>query len=71
MNHEPADECVKTEYTKEELAAISARMKAQITADDVVDIINGFDGPRIPDEQMLKEFDEIFRTKNPHVELLL
>lgn len=63
------DEYVEREYTKEELAEISARMKARITADDIVEIINGFDGPRIPAEQAMKEFDEIFRTKNPHVEL--
>jgi hypothetical protein len=63
------DENVKREYTKEELAAISARMKAQITADDIVEIINGFSGPTIPAEQAMKEFDAIFLTKNPLVEL--
>jgi hypothetical protein len=65
MNNEE----IKTEYTKEELAAISARMRAQITADDVVEMINGFDGPRISAAEAMKEFDEIFHSKHPLVEL--
>jgi hypothetical protein len=54
------EENVKREYTKEELAAISARMKAQITADDIVEIINGFSGPTIPAEQFHREMAAMF-----------
>ena len=54
------DEYVEREYTKEELAAISTRMKARITADDIVEIINGFDGPRIPAEQFHRELAAMF-----------
>ena len=64
MNPEPADEYVKRDYTKEELAAISARMKAKITADDIVDIINGFDGPTIPVDTLLKKMSD-FLASNP------
>jgi hypothetical protein len=58
------DENVKREYTKEELAAISARMKAQITADDIVEIINGFSGPTTPVESLLKKVSD-FMASNP------
>jgi hypothetical protein len=47
---------IKTEYTKEELAAISARMKALITEDD----ISGFDGPTKPIEEVFAELDKQF-----------
>jgi hypothetical protein len=54
------DEYVNSDFTKEELAAISAEMRSRITADDIVEIINGFDGPTIPAEQMFAELEKQF-----------
>jgi hypothetical protein len=49
------DEYVKRECTKEKIAPISTEMKARIIADDIVEIINGFDGPTAPVDSLLKK----------------
>jgi hypothetical protein len=56
--HEDGPECMT--WTPEQIKAYSAKRKAEMTADELAELINMMDGPTISSEQFFAELEKEF-----------